>query len=169
MGPRAHALEYTGVRRVTVGSDETTIELHDGSTGACPLRLTPMAVQELLEALAQALVQIREAQPALERPLVVGTDTATNSTADQPTRQPTHRVHCESRLSHHAVRPDCVLCELGVLARGGSPLPRTVRPRSDHGQDPSGWFFSHTRRCRVRESALRVLRIPKAAVSLAPC
>ncbi len=37
--------------------------------GSCPVRLSPMAVQELFEALAQALVQVRGAQPALERPL----------------------------------------------------------------------------------------------------
>ena len=60
---------YTGVRRVTVGPDETIVELHDATEGRCPVRLTPMGVQEVLEALAQALVQIRGAQPALERPL----------------------------------------------------------------------------------------------------
>ena len=48
------ATTYTGVRRVTVGPDETIIELHDAHDGHRPVRLTPMAVQELCEALAQA-------------------------------------------------------------------------------------------------------------------
>ena len=67
---------YTGVQRVTVGPDETIVELHDATEGRCPVRLTPMAVQEVVEALAQALVQIRGAQPALERPLYSITDWA---------------------------------------------------------------------------------------------
>ena len=58
------------------GPDETIIELHDAQQGACALRLTPMAVQELLEALGQALVRIQGAQPALERPLYSITDWA---------------------------------------------------------------------------------------------
>jgi len=57
------ATTYTGVRRVTVGPDETIIELHDAHDGHRPVRLTPMAVQELFEALAQALVQIRGRSP----------------------------------------------------------------------------------------------------------
>ena len=52
-----------------VGPDETILELHDATEGRGSVRLTPMAVQEVVEALAQALVQIRGAQPALERPL----------------------------------------------------------------------------------------------------
>ena len=59
---------YTGVQCVTVGPDETIVEVHDGSTGACSLRLTPMAVQALLEALGQAPVWIRKRIAALGRP-----------------------------------------------------------------------------------------------------
>jgi hypothetical protein len=54
----------------------TIVELHDATEGTCPVRLTPIAVQELLEARGRALVRIRRADPALERRLYTITEWA---------------------------------------------------------------------------------------------